>query len=82
MSSVINILAFGIAREITGQSSFEWEFSEPLTVGELRNHLFQKYPDLSKLNALAIAVNAEYAPDSLQIRAGDEVVLIPPVSGG
>ncbi len=82
MSKIICVQAFGIARDLLGQSSLMLEIPGRGTVGELRAFLLEAYPGISRLKSLAIAVNAEYAEDSRTIIAGDEVVLIPPVSGG
>ncbi len=78
----ITILAFGIARDIVGGSTLDAELPETCSVGGLREILFSKYPAFQNLAALAIALNAEYAQDDQMIDARDEVVLIPPVSGG
>ncbi len=78
----IKILAFGIARDIVGESDFEFSVKESVTVGELKKALVEKYPDFEKLRSLAIAVNSEYATDEQLVDAGDEIVIIPPVSGG
>jgi molybdopterin synthase sulfur carrier subunit len=44
--------------------------------------LIEKYPSFQKLSSLRIAVNEEYAEDHTEIKETDEIVLIPPVSGG
>lgn len=82
MSKIIRVQAFGIARDLLGQSSLMLEVPGQGTVGELRAFLLEAYPGMSRLKSLAIAVNAEYVEDSRKIVAGDEVALIPPVSGG
>lgn len=82
MSNKICIQAFGIARDLLGQSTLLIEVPAHGTVGELRTFLLERYPGMGKLKSLAIAVNAEYADDSRIIGPADEVVLIPPVSGG
>lgn len=82
MSKMICVQAFGIARDVIGQSSLMLEVPGQGTVGELRAYLLEAYPGMGRLKSLAIAVNAEYAEDSRTIGVGDEVVLIPPVSGG
>ena len=82
MSKIICVQAFGIARDVLGQSSLMLEVPGQGTVGELRTFLLEAYPGMDRLKSLAIAVNAEYAEDSRMIQTGDEVVLIPPVSGG
>jgi molybdopterin synthase sulfur carrier subunit len=78
----INIHSFGIARDIIGQACLELSFPTQGTVSDLRALFVGTYPRLTGLKSLAIAVNAEYAPDSRIILPGDEIVVIPPVSGG
>jgi molybdopterin converting factor subunit 1 len=79
----MNIKLFGITREIVGKSELVVpEIEKIRTVGELKNWLFKQYPDMEQLNALAIAVDHAYAEDQSSLGAGQEVALIPPVSGG
>lgn len=78
----INIKAFGIAKDILGQTSLQVEISDEYTVKELLSDLKKRYPAFGELNSLAIAVNAQYAEAEQVIKAGDEVVIIPPVAGG
>lgn len=78
----ISILAFGIARDIVGQSEFDFEVEGSKTVGALKEDLVARYPDFAKLASLAIAVNGTYVPDDHVLGSRDEVVIIPPVSGG
>lgn len=82
MKTSLRILAFGMARDILGRSVIEQEWNSPLTVGELREELIRQYPELARLKSLAVAVNSEYAQDGNQLKEGDEIALIPPVSGG
>lgn len=78
----IKILAFGISRDILGGSTVEMQIPDGASVADLRAALYRQYPALQKLNNLAIALNAEYAAEEQEISERDEVVLIPPVSGG
>lgn len=78
----ISILAFGIARDIVGQSEFDFELVEGGTVGALKEDLVDRYPDFAKLVSFAIAVNGTYVTDEHVLGLKDEVVIIPPVSGG
>jgi molybdopterin synthase sulfur carrier subunit len=78
----INILAFGIAREITGSSLTAAELTDGLRVQQLKNDLEEQYPKLKQLTSFMIAVNGMYAAPDIVIEPGDEVALIPPVSGG
>ncbi len=78
----IKIMAFGITRDIVGTHEFDLQLKENASVSDLRMALGEAYPRLAALASLAIAVNQEYAKDDVQLTEKDEVVLIPPVSGG
>ena len=78
----VKILAFGIAKDIVGGKSGEMEFSENATILEIKSALTQKYPDFEQLRKFSIAVNESYREDHYVIKEGDELVIIPPVSGG
>ncbi len=76
------LLAFGIARDIVGGSMVKVGVAGKQTVGQLKAVLRKKYPDFERLKSLAIAVNEEYREDDFELNAADEIVIIPPVSGG
>ena len=78
----IKILAYGIAKEIIGNQSIEFDFPHNFPVVELKKKLIITYPALEKLATFAIAVNTEYATDEQILSENDEVAIIPPVSGG
>ena len=42
----------------------------------------EKYPDFTKLRSFSIAVNEEYQNDDFVLNSNDEIVILPPVSGG
>jgi molybdopterin converting factor subunit 1 len=77
----INILAFGIAKEILKGSHVSLFLDDEVTVESLKDVLTQRYPELKKLSSFMIAINGEYATAGI-IHPGDEVAIIPPVSGG
>ncbi len=78
----IDILAFGIAKDIIQSRKLKLELPDGLTVGGLKQNLAAQFPDFQKLKSLAIAVNTEYRTDDFSLSENDEVVIIPPVSGG
>jgi molybdopterin synthase sulfur carrier subunit len=78
----INILAFGIAKEIFGASTIGIELPAGANTATFKNLLEDKYPKLKQLASYMVAVNNEYAEDKLVITERDEVAIIPPVSGG
>jgi len=78
----MKVLIFGIAKDIVGGPEMDLPYVDGMTVLSLKKLVLNTYPQFGKLNSLAIAVNNEYANDDLIIAPQDEVVLIPPVSGG
>jgi molybdopterin converting factor subunit 1 len=78
----INVLAFGIAKDIFGASSVNIQLADDATTAALKAILEEKYPRLKQLASYMVAVNNEYADDNGTIQARDEVAIIPPVSGG
>lgn len=78
----IKLVAFGIAKDILQNSSVDFSIVEQATVGVLKTELCAQYPEFQRLKSFAIAVNEEYQTDDFIINASDEVVIIPPVSGG
>ena len=77
----VEVLAFGIAKEIFGSSSISVDIESGDT-GSLKTSLEAKYPNLKELSSYMIAVNDEYANEKTAITPQDEIAIIPPVSGG
>ena len=78
----VNILLFGITKDLVGKQRLLLELPDKTTVGDFKRILQDNYPKLVELNSLAIAVNSEYAQDNVLLSNNDEIALIPPVSGG
>ena len=79
----MEILLFGITREIVGDSVLKIpEHANLRDVNDLRAWLDERYPQFKGLSSLAIAINQEYAQNNDLLPPGAEIALIPPVSGG
>jgi molybdopterin synthase sulfur carrier subunit len=78
----LELLAFGITRDILKASPMEVEIPGQPTVSTLKEFLKSEFPQLKALKSLAVAVNKSYAPDDQLLSEKDEIALIPPVSGG
>jgi|TARA_B100001094_G_C18157809_1_gene787508 molybdopterin converting factor small subunit len=75
----VQVLAFGPLAEEIGWKSHNSTLSEPATVHSLIQTLaLGKW----KKNQLLYAVNGVRCEASMELREGDEVALLPPVSGG
>ena len=80
----VRVRLFAVLRERAGVSELSLTLPAGATVGEARASLAQR-PDLSPAlgeRSVVFAVNRDYATDSRLLADGDELALIPPVSGG
>ena len=75
-------LFFGITADLIGKTELDIALEDSITVGTFKFILKEKYPQLKNINSYAIAVNEVYAKDSIILKEGDVVAIIPPVSGG
>lgn len=78
----IKLIAYGIAKDILTAKEKELTVEDGLNLESLKNKLLTDYPAFTNLTKLSFAVGIEYREDSFQLNDGDEVVIIPPVSGG
>lgn len=77
----ITVRCFAAAREALGTESLVLEVPVATTLAALRQQLSERAPALARL-PLAFAVNRDYARLETVLHDGDEVALIPPISGG
>jgi molybdopterin synthase catalytic subunit/molybdopterin converting factor small subunit len=79
----IRILFFGVLKELIGRSSDVVDLPEGARVKDVLSHYARRVPRFeAMLTSLACSVNEEYAGTERPLAAGDEVALLPPVSGG
>jgi molybdopterin synthase catalytic subunit len=81
----IRVIPFGVLKEWLGPAAATVELPEGATVGTLLVRLRAKLPEnapAEALRSIAVGVNAEYAQAAQILHDGDEVGLLPPVSGG
>ena len=79
----VRVLYFGALREQLDKEFEALDLSSPARVSDLLGQIGSSYPDLkSWLPSLAVAVNQEYANLHTHLKEGDEIALLPPVSGG
>jgi molybdopterin synthase catalytic subunit/molybdopterin converting factor small subunit len=70
-------------KDLAGKSSDLLELPEGALVRDVLAHYLAQVPRLKEsLGSLAVAVNQEYAGAETGLKSGDEVALLPPVSGG
>ncbi|MDF9798239.1 molybdopterin converting factor subunit 1 [Catalinimonas alkaloidigena] len=78
----LNILLFGVTKEIVGEQRLKLELPQEASVSILLQSLKQNYPALENLESMLVAVNNEYSEQDQRLQESDEIAIIPPVSGG
>ena len=82
-NTTVTVHAFGLSAELVGWPSREVELPVDATLAALIERLEAECPRLVEARGqLRFAVNEQYAADDATLKTGDEVALIPPVSGG
>ena len=79
----VTIRYFGLLRELAGASAEQLTVADGASAGDALAAAEEKHPKLREFSkAIALAVNLEYSDRSRVLHPGDELALIPPVSGG
>ena len=79
----ITVRFFALYRERAGRSAVALELPEGATVADLTAEVRRQFPMLAPPQVkIVVAVNADYAETDVVLQSGDDVCLIPPVSGG
>jgi MoaD family protein len=78
---MVKVRLFAALRELAGASEVE---AEGLSAGDVVDVLSERFGDrFAQIAAVgSVVVNGERASRSTPVAAGDEVALLPPVSGG
>jgi molybdopterin converting factor subunit 1 len=79
----VRVRLFASLREAVGSSEAELDLPDGATAEEAWQSLARNHAELAPRRArLTAAINRRYAPFDTPLHEGDEVVFVPPVSGG
>ncbi len=79
----LTVRLFALYRERAGVREFSLELPIGATVADLTDAVRLLYPRLAPPEVkIVVAVNTDYAEPEDVLNSGDDVYLIPPVSGG
>lgn len=79
----VRVLLFGQLKDILGRQEDSLELAPGARISEVMGHYARTFPGFEGIApSIACAVNQEYASGDTILREGDEVGLLPPVSGG
>ncbi|MEO0403926.1 MAG: MoaD/ThiS family protein [Bacteroidota bacterium] len=78
----IRFFKYGIIKDLLPEEAEEQILKDGTLAFHFLHEMKKKHPRLSELASLKMAVNDEYLQDDVELKEGDEVLFIPPVSGG
>jgi len=79
----VQVLFFGVLKDIVGRGEDALELQDGATLADVLSHYEQRVPKIREvLHTVALSVNQHYAGPGAVLGEGDEVALLPPVSGG
>jgi molybdopterin converting factor subunit 1 len=79
----VRVLLFGQLKDIVGRQEDSLDLQPGASLSAVMAHYAERYPKFQGLNSsIACSINQEYAQGSAVLKEGDEVGLLPPVSGG
>ncbi|MEO0758213.1 MAG: MoaD/ThiS family protein [Cyanobacteria bacterium J06648_16] len=79
----VTIKLFAAYQDAYGQPELSLTMPEGTTVGQACDRICREHPELERWRSVTrFGVNLQFVPADTPLQSGDEVVLIPPVSGG
>ncbi len=79
----VNVRLFAGLRDLIGERAITMALPDGATIAVLRDQLGEEYPIVQPLlTTLVYAVDEEYVPSEHVLQEGEDVALIPPISGG
>jgi molybdopterin synthase catalytic subunit len=79
----IRVLLFGILKDVVGRPSEIVELADGAHVADVLARYRERFPEIAGImSTVAVSVNQEYSRPERLLEDGDEVGLLPPVSGG
>ena len=79
----VKVLFFGQLKDIVGRVEEQLDLSTEARLSTVFEHYAAQFPKLREMaGSIVLARNLEFAAGSTPVSEGDEIALLPPVSGG
>ncbi|XP_063919220.1 molybdopterin synthase sulfur carrier subunit [Zophobas morio] len=84
MSVTVKILFFAKSREIVGQTSASLELPTHISYVDLLQKIVEEFSLNDIKHSVILSLNEEFchSEDTINLKNGDEIAVIPPLSGG
>ncbi|WP_413166714.1 MoaD/ThiS family protein [Capilliphycus salinus ALCB114379] len=83
LSITVTVKLFAVYQEVYGVPELVLTLPSQTPVSHVLEHCIQEHPELEQWRSVThFGVNLQFVPPDTPLSHGDEVVLIPPVSGG
>jgi molybdopterin converting factor subunit 1 len=79
----VHVRLFARYRELAGTGTLELDVPANSTALDVFDHVADRFPDMRAMRASTLmAVDADFVRPETELRDGEELALMPPVSGG
>jgi sulfur-carrier protein len=79
----VHVLLFARYRELAGAGSLDLEVPARSTALDVFDRVAERFPDMRPMRSSTLmAIDADFVRPETELSEGEELVLMPPVSGG
>jgi len=79
----VRVQFYSHLRDVAGASELNFELADKATVGDLLTTIYERAPALrSRDKSILIGAGVEFVDRNYELRAGEEISIMPPVQGG
>jgi MoaD family protein len=79
----VRVQFYSQLRDLAGAQELDFDLPEKSTVGELLDKIYEQKPVLrSRDKSILVGAGVEFVARNYELKAGDEISIMPPVQGG
>lgn len=79
---IVRVRYFSSVRERIGKQYDNFDVGDKISVKDLKELIKKRYPQVFDKYPIIVSINYKYSEDDEIIRKGDEISLMPGISGG
>ena len=79
----VRVQFYSQLRDLAGAQELDFDLPEKSTVGKLLEKIYEQKPALrSRDKSILVGAGVEFVERNYELKAGDEISIMPPVQGG